>query len=94
MTSCTRTAWRGSAAARSATAGSASASPIPSPTSRCWRAARARPGSARCADPDELVRTPASDAIETVEAGGVALVDVRVEPGYATEHGLGIAQRG
>jgi thiamine pyrophosphate-dependent acetolactate synthase large subunit-like protein len=32
--------------------------------------------------PGELVRTLRS-AIETVEAGGVALVDVRVEPGYA-----------
>ena len=37
-------------------------------------------------DPAELVRTLRS-AIETVEAGGVALVDVRVEPGYATSMG-------
>jgi len=39
-------------------------------------------------DPAELVRTLRS-AIETVEAGGVALVDVRVEPGYATTMALG-----
>jgi thiamine pyrophosphate-dependent acetolactate synthase large subunit-like protein len=39
-------------------------------------------------DPAELVRTLRS-AIETVEAGGVALVDVRVEPGYATNMALG-----
>ncbi|HXC27560.1 MAG TPA: thiamine pyrophosphate-binding protein [Stellaceae bacterium] len=37
-------------------------------------------------DPKELVRT-LRQAIETVEAGGVALVDVRVEPGYATSMG-------
>jgi thiamine pyrophosphate-dependent acetolactate synthase large subunit-like protein len=37
---------------------------------------------------DELARTLRS-AIETVEAGGVALVDVRVEPGYATDMALG-----
>jgi thiamine pyrophosphate-dependent acetolactate synthase large subunit-like protein len=44
-------------------------------------------------DPAELVRTLRS-AIETVEAGGVALVDVRVEPGYATGMGSAIARRG
>ena len=44
-------------------------------------------------DPAELVRTLRS-AIETVEAGGVALVDVRVEPGYATSMGSTIARRG
>jgi thiamine pyrophosphate-dependent acetolactate synthase large subunit-like protein len=44
-------------------------------------------------DPGELVRTLRS-AIETVEAGGVALVDVRVEPGYATGMGSAIARRG
>jgi thiamine pyrophosphate-dependent acetolactate synthase large subunit-like protein len=37
-------------------------------------------------DPNELVRT-LRQAIETVEAGVVALVDVRVEPGYATSMG-------
>jgi thiamine pyrophosphate-dependent acetolactate synthase large subunit-like protein len=37
-------------------------------------------------DPNELVRT-LRQATETVEAGGVALVDVRVEPGYATSMG-------
>jgi thiamine pyrophosphate-dependent acetolactate synthase large subunit-like protein len=37
-------------------------------------------------DPNELVRT-LRQAIETVEGGGVALVDVRVEPGYATSMG-------
>ena len=44
-------------------------------------------------DPGELVRT-LRQAIETVEAGGVALVDVRVEPGYATGVGSAIARRG
>ena len=43
-------------------------------------------------DPGELVRTLRS-AIETVEAGGVALVDVRVEPGYATSMGAHYARR-
>jgi thiamine pyrophosphate-dependent acetolactate synthase large subunit-like protein len=38
--------------------------------------------------PGELVRTLRS-AIETVEAGGVALVDVRVEPGYIAIAGRG-----
>ena len=44
-------------------------------------------------DPAELVRTLRS-AIETVEAGGVALVDVRVEPGYATSMGSHFTRRG
>ena len=44
-------------------------------------------------DPKELVRT-LRQAVETVEAGGVALVDVRVEPGYATSMGSNIARRG
>jgi thiamine pyrophosphate-dependent acetolactate synthase large subunit-like protein len=43
-------------------------------------------------DPAELVRTLRS-AIETVEAGGVALVDVRVEPGYATNMGAHYTRR-
>ena len=43
-------------------------------------------------DPAELVRTLRS-AIETVEAGGVALVDVRVEPGYATSMGSHYSRR-
>jgi thiamine pyrophosphate-dependent acetolactate synthase large subunit-like protein len=43
-------------------------------------------------DPGELVRT-LRQAIETVEAGGVALVDVRVEPGYATSMGAHYARR-
>jgi len=43
-------------------------------------------------DPAELVRT-LRQAIETVEAGGVALVDVRVEPGYATSMGSHYARR-
>jgi len=33
-------------------------------------------------------------AIETVEAGGVALVDVRVEPGYATSMGTHFTRKG
>jgi thiamine pyrophosphate-dependent acetolactate synthase large subunit-like protein len=41
---------------------------------------------------DELVRT-LRRAIETVEAGGVALVDVRVEPGYATNMGAHFTRR-
>jgi thiamine pyrophosphate-dependent acetolactate synthase large subunit-like protein len=44
-------------------------------------------------DPTELVRA-LRQAIETVEAGGVALVDVRVEPGYAASMGSTIARRG
>ncbi|HZK92409.1 MAG TPA: thiamine pyrophosphate-binding protein [Stellaceae bacterium] len=44
-------------------------------------------------DPGELVRTLRS-AIETVEAGGVALVDVRVEPGYATNMGAHFTRKG
>jgi thiamine pyrophosphate-dependent acetolactate synthase large subunit-like protein len=43
-------------------------------------------------DPVELVRT-LRQAIETVEAGGVALVDVRVEPGYATSMGAHYSRR-
>jgi thiamine pyrophosphate-dependent acetolactate synthase large subunit-like protein len=43
-------------------------------------------------DPAELVRTLRS-AIETVEAGGVALVDVRVEAGYATSMGSHYSRR-
>ena len=43
-------------------------------------------------DPAELVRTLRS-AIECVEAGGVALVDVRVEPGYATSMGSHYSRR-
>ena len=43
-------------------------------------------------DPNELVRT-LRQAIETVEAGGVALVDVRVEPGYATSMGSHYSRR-
>jgi thiamine pyrophosphate-dependent acetolactate synthase large subunit-like protein len=43
-------------------------------------------------DPAELVRT-LRQAIETVEAGGVALVDVRVEPGYATSMGSHYSRR-
>jgi acetolactate synthase-1/2/3 large subunit len=43
-------------------------------------------------DPGELVRVLRS-AIETVEGGGVALVDVRVEPGYATSMGAHYARR-
>jgi thiamine pyrophosphate-dependent acetolactate synthase large subunit-like protein len=43
-------------------------------------------------DPAELVRT-LRNAIETVEAGGVALVDVRVEPGYATSMGTHYSRR-
>jgi len=43
-------------------------------------------GPARRAD--ELART-LRQAIDCVEAGGVALVDVRVEPGYATDMALG-----
>jgi thiamine pyrophosphate-dependent acetolactate synthase large subunit-like protein len=43
-------------------------------------------------DPAELVRT-LRQAIETVEAGGVALVDVRVEPGYATSMGAHYSRR-
>jgi thiamine pyrophosphate-dependent acetolactate synthase large subunit-like protein len=43
-------------------------------------------------DPNELARTLRS-AIETVEAGGVALVDVRVEPGYATSMGSHYSRR-
>jgi len=43
-------------------------------------------------DPKELVRT-LRQAIETVEVGGVALVDVRVEPGYATSMGSHYSRR-
>jgi thiamine pyrophosphate-dependent acetolactate synthase large subunit-like protein len=43
-------------------------------------------------DPKELVRT-LRQAIETVEAGGVGLVDVRVEPGYATSMGAHYSRR-
>ncbi|HEU0216923.1 MAG TPA: thiamine pyrophosphate-dependent enzyme [Stellaceae bacterium] len=43
-------------------------------------------------DPAELART-LRQAIETVEAGGVALVDVRVEPGYATSMGAHYSRR-
>ena len=43
-------------------------------------------------DPKELVRT-LRQAVETVEAGGVALVDVRVEPGYATSMGAHYSRR-
>ena len=43
-------------------------------------------------DPGELVRSLRS-AIDTVEAGGVALVDVRVEPGYATSMGSHYSRR-
>jgi thiamine pyrophosphate-dependent acetolactate synthase large subunit-like protein len=43
-------------------------------------------------DPKELVRT-LRQAIETVEGGGVALVDVRVEPGYATSMGSHYSRR-
>jgi thiamine pyrophosphate-dependent acetolactate synthase large subunit-like protein len=43
-------------------------------------------------DPAELVRT-LRQAIETVEAGGAALVDVRVEPGYATSMGAHYSRR-
>jgi thiamine pyrophosphate-dependent acetolactate synthase large subunit-like protein len=43
-------------------------------------------------DPKELVRT-LRQAIDTVEAGGVALVDVRVEPGYATSMGAHYSRR-
>ncbi len=43
-------------------------------------------------DPGELVRT-LRQAIDTVEAGGVALVDVRVEPGYATSMGAHYSRR-
>jgi thiamine pyrophosphate-dependent acetolactate synthase large subunit-like protein len=43
-------------------------------------------------DPKELVRT-LRQAIETVGAGGVALVDVRVEPGYATSMGAHYSRR-
>jgi thiamine pyrophosphate-dependent acetolactate synthase large subunit-like protein len=43
-------------------------------------------------DPAELVRT-LRQAIDTVEAGGVALVDVRVEPGYATSMGAHYSRR-
>ncbi len=43
-------------------------------------------------DPADLVRT-LRQAIETVEAGGVALVDVRVEPGYATSMGAHYSRR-
>jgi len=43
-------------------------------------------------DPKELVRT-LRQAIDTVEAGGVALVDVRVEPGYATSMGSHYSRR-
>jgi thiamine pyrophosphate-dependent acetolactate synthase large subunit-like protein len=44
-------------------------------------------------DPRELVRA-LRQGIDCVEAGGVALVDVRVEPGYATGMGSAIARRG
>ena len=43
-------------------------------------------------DPAELVRT-LRQAMETVETGGVALVDVRVEPGYATSMGSHYSRR-
>jgi thiamine pyrophosphate-dependent acetolactate synthase large subunit-like protein len=43
-------------------------------------------------DPAELVRT-LRQAIDTVETGGVALVDVRVEPGYATSMGSHYSRR-
>jgi thiamine pyrophosphate-dependent acetolactate synthase large subunit-like protein len=43
-------------------------------------------------DPALLVRT-LRQAVETVEAGGVALVDVRVEPGYATSMGSHYSRR-
>jgi thiamine pyrophosphate-dependent acetolactate synthase large subunit-like protein len=43
-------------------------------------------------DPAELIRT-LRQAIETVVAGGVALVDVRVEPGYATSMGSHYSRR-
>jgi thiamine pyrophosphate-dependent acetolactate synthase large subunit-like protein len=43
-------------------------------------------------DPALLVRT-LRQAIQTVEAGGVALVDVRVEPGYATSMGSHYSRR-
>jgi thiamine pyrophosphate-dependent acetolactate synthase large subunit-like protein len=43
-------------------------------------------------DPTELVRT-LRQAIETVEAGDVVLVDVRVEPGYATSLGSHYSRR-
>jgi thiamine pyrophosphate-dependent acetolactate synthase large subunit-like protein len=43
-------------------------------------------------DPAVLLRT-LRQAIETVEAGGVALVDVRVEPGYATSMGSHYSRR-
>jgi thiamine pyrophosphate-dependent acetolactate synthase large subunit-like protein len=43
-------------------------------------------------DPAELVRT-LRQAIECVEAGGTALVDVRVEPGYATSMGTHYSRR-
>ena len=43
-------------------------------------------------DPGELVRT-LRQAIDTVDNGGVALVDVRVEPGYATSMGSHYARR-
>ena len=49
---------------------------------RCWRAARAPTGFGPIRRPDELPRALRA-AIDRVEAGGVALVDVRVEPGYA-----------
>ena len=90
MTNCTRTAWRGSATGRSRTAGSASASPIPNPISACWQGAGAR-GIGPIRRPDELPRALRA-AINASRRGGVAVVDVRVEPGYAPVNSAAISR--
>ena len=66
MTKCIRSAWRACATGRWRTNGSVSA-------------------SARGFGPVDDVKklqTTFAEAIAAVEAGGVAVVDVRVEPGY------------
>ena len=82
MMKCTRSVSRACATVRWRTNGSVSASPIPISISPPWRRAQGAQGFGPVTTEAELAAALAA-AIAAVEAGGVAVVDVRVEPGYA-----------
>ena len=82
MTSCTRSASRASARVRRRTAGSASASPPPDIDIATLARSQGAQGFGPVTKQDDLVET-FRKAIAAVEAGEVAVVDVRVEPGYS-----------
>ena len=82
MTNCTRTAWREQRNRPVANRWIGQRIADPEPDLGMLARAQGAEGYGPIRRPDELPRALRA-AIECVERGGVAVVDVRVEPGYA-----------